>query len=318
VQVFARQPLTPTGRDVGLAETRYRPAEELEQRLKVASAVRDIASLRESKWTQRGYEEIDRKHLSMRRQADRFESCGLQYAVVRCWECKGPLVGPKRCEVRICASCAGKFAAIVRTRIMEIARELTPKNGKRLAFLTLTKKTCAIDRPSTNEIRQLFRCARKLINEFWPKKIGGGGFATLEVGGNDNLHIHAVIYGHFVPQETISKRWLELTGDSPVVHIRSVRNARKEIGYLLKYVTKPKKTDNPVDLANYLYLLFGIRRIHTYGVFYNRFRIRPSTGCPCPRCGGKLVLHDFTPGPLVPTDSLFWKEALKSPGRDLN
>lgn len=280
--------------------------------------MRYIASLNESSWILSGYEEIDRKRLSLRRQADRFEACGLQYAIVRCRDCKGPIVGPKRCDVRICDSCARKFAAMVGTRMVEIAKELTPKNGKRLGFLTLTKKTFPNYRPTSNEARQLFRNARKLINQFWPKKDGGGGFAVLEVGDNDNLHIHALIYGQYVPWEVISKRWLELTGDSFVVDIRTVRNPRKGIGYLLKYVTKPKKTDDPFDLAYYLNLLIGIRRIHTYGVFYNRFRLRPKIGCPCPRCGGKLGLCDFTPGPMVPADALFWKDALQSPVRSVN
>lgn len=313
-----RLTLRPKTRDVGLAEDRYRTPEELVHRRQVASAMRYIASLNESRWILKGYEEIDRKRLSMRRQADRFETCGLQYAIVGCHDCKGPLVGPKRCEVRICESCARKFAAAVRTRIAEIAEELTPRKGKQLALLTLTKKTFPNYLPTSNEVRQLNRCARKLINEFWPKKDGGGGFAVLEVGDNNNLHIHALIYGRFVLQEVISKRWLELTGDSPVVDIRSLHKARTGIGYLLKYVAKPKKTDDPVELAHYLHLLIGIRRIHTYGVFYNRFRLRPSTGCPCPRCGGKLVLHDFRPGPEVPADALFWKEALQSHHRSVN
>lgn len=308
----------PKTRDIGLAETRYRAPEELAQRIEVASAMRYIASLNESNWILKGYEEIDRKRLTLKRQADRYETCGLQYAIVRCRSCKNPLVGPKRCEVRICESCARKFAVAVRTRMEQIAKELTPRDGKRLAFLTLTKKTFPNYRPTSNEVRQLFRCARKLINGFWPKKNGGGGFAVFEVGDNDNIHIHALIYGQYVPQEIISRRWLELTGDSFVVHIRTVRSPRKGIGYLLKYVTKPKKTDNPLDLAYYLNLLIGIRRIHTYGVFYNRFRLRPATGCPCPRCGGMLGLTGTTPGPHVPADALFWKEALESSNRRLN
>ena len=103
-----------------------------------------------------------------------------------------------------------------------------------------------------------------------------------------------------------------MTGDSFVVDIRTVRNPKVGIGYLLKYVTKPKKMDDPLDAAYYLHLLIGIRRIHTYGVLYNRFRLRPKKGCPCPRCGGKLILYNFTPGPTVPAGSLFWKEAFES------
>jgi hypothetical protein len=141
---------------------------------------------------------------------------------------------------------------------------------------------------------------------------------VFEEGDNDNLHIHALIYGHYIPHKVISKRWLELTGDSFVIDIRTVRSPRKGIGYLLKYVTKPKKTNNPLDQAHYLNLLIGIRRIHTYGVFYNRFRLRPTTGCPCPLCGGKLGLCGIITGPLVPEDALFWKEALESPNRSVN
>ncbi|RKX26309.1 MAG: hypothetical protein DRP45_03860 [Candidatus Zixiibacteriota bacterium] len=278
--------------------------------------MREIAAMNESKFILPGYRELDRKRIMLRRQADRYETCGLEYAVIGCKDCKRSFLGPRRCESRICETCARKYSARIRQRQQQIVHSLQPTKRKRLAMLTLTKKSHPRYRPTSSDVRELFRNARKLINHFWPKRLGCGAFAVMEIGANWNLHIHVLLYGHYVPQSRISEYWNKLTGDSPVIDIRSIKKPGQAVNYLLKYITKPKKFNDPKETAHYVNLLLGVRRIHSYGIFYGQ-GLLPKTGCPCPLCGGKLQLQKFDPGPMMPETARFFAEVFKmedSPG----
>jgi hypothetical protein len=297
-------------RDVGLAETRYVTPEAFEYRRQVAQCMREIAALNESSWILPGYEEIDRKRGMLRRQADRLETCGLEYAVVYCRDCSRPLLGSRRCECRVCPDCAKKYAARIRKHQQELIKRLQPTKTHRLAMLTLTKRTHPGYMPTSSQIKTCYQHVRSLMNSLYPKRLGCGGLAVLELGQNQNLHFHLIVYGYYVPQRKISDLWARLTGDSPVVHIQAVRNPRDALNYLLKYITKPRKSADPKETAYYLNLLLGLRRIRTYGIFYG-CRLVAKPGCPCPVCGGKLRLHGFIPGPFVPETALFFEEALK-------
>jgi len=308
--------LSPISRDVGLAEARYSSPEDLLVRQSVATQMREIAAMNESKFVLPGYQELDRKRTMLRRQADRYEGCSLEYAVINCKDCMRSFLGPRRCESRICESCARKYSAKVRQRQSEIIRSVQPTRHKRYAMLTLTLRTHPEYRPTSSQVQELFRNCRKLINQFWPKQLGCGAFAVLEVGENWNFHVHVLLYGHYVHYRRISECWEGLTGDSSVVDIRSVVKPRQKLNYLLKYISKPKKFGDPKETAHYLDLLLGVRRIRAYGIFYGQ-GLLPRAGCPCPLCGGKLQLQKFDPGPLASGTALFFEEVFKigvSPG----
>lgn len=305
-----RHDFTPKRRDVGLAEARYSSPKDLLARQSVATCMRQIASEYESKHIQPGCRKLNRKRGMLRRQADRYEVCGLEYSNIECKECVSTFLGPRRCESRICETCAKKYSAKVRQRQQELIGKFQPTKTKRYAMLTLTKKTIPGYIPTTLDVKELFKNARKLITHFWPKHLGCGAFAVLEQGANCNLHIHVLLYGHFVHQTRISDYWKKLTGDSPIVDIRSVKNPRHSINYLLKYITKPNKFDKPEDVAHFSNMLLGVRRIRAYGIFYGQGIIH-NTGCPCPLCGGKLRLLEFNQGPLVRINALFYEEAFK-------
>lgn len=176
-------------------------------------------------------------------------------------------------------------------------------------FLTLTKKTRPGFSPQSSDIKLVFNQARKLINKFWPGKKGCGAFAVIEIGKNNNIHVHILVYGFYVPQKAISDAWLKITGDSSIVWIKQIHSAKKCIGYLLKYVTKPQDTDDPKALARFLDLMIGVRRIRTYGIFYNYALVAKSSG-PCPLCGGNFFFCGFDDGRRVPKYALFYDEAL--------
>lgn len=299
-----------TFRDLGLAESRYSTPEDIEFRRQTASEIRKIADYNDSDWILSGYEEIRKKRQRLRRQADRYETCGLKYTVVRCKSCHIPLIGPMRCESRICESCSRKYAARVRKNQYEHLKHFRRSRGKWFMHLILTLKVHELYRPQTADVKRSGKCLRKLINKLWPRKQGCGAFAVLEVGKRHNLHYHVLIYGYYIPQKAISDLWLKLTGDSRVVYITAARSPKRCVNYLLKYITKPPIKKNPKAMAEYLDMICGIRRIRTYGIFYN-WPLTRKCSVPCPLCSGKLQFSGFDEGHRIPFDALFFGEALR-------
>ena len=105
--------------------------------------------------------------------------------------------------------------------------------------------------------------------EDYRKYKGGGYVASVEFGGKSNmLHLHAIVYGPYVPIRLLREMWLRLTGDSFVVDIRPVRQPEIAADYVLKYIWKVPQTDSYNDLADYVVAIKGSRRIRTGGIFY--------------------------------------------------
>ncbi len=90
------QPKTDRFRDVGLAEHRYVQEGELACRQQVARYLREIAQHNHSDWILPGWEKAARHALSLKKQADRYETCGLEYAMIGCRECGHLLIGRRR------------------------------------------------------------------------------------------------------------------------------------------------------------------------------------------------------------------------------
>ena len=113
----------------------------------------------------------------------------------------------------------------------------------------------------------------------------------MEVTKDFMIHCHAIVYGPYVKQAEISDLWLKITGDSPVAYIQDMRSAsvNKPLGYILKYILKGCEFTKPKDVALYLAALKGVRRVHTYGIFYNH-TVEENEKPPsvCPICGSSL------------------------------
>lgn len=221
------------------------------------------------------------------KEADRFCNCGKRVHKFK------PDVMPvvygihETCKSRICDRCAESIFRGFRDKGLDIISSL-PKDGKRrVSFLTLTFKTQPLTKA---HIRSCEKAVRKFVNIFYGKffhrynkqtgrhsktktRIDCGAVAVLEIGPSDNVHFHLLVYGAFHPLKFMSKIWKGITGDSYRIDIRQVAQSTKDsprnaITYILKYIRKPPRFDAPGDYAAYLNLLKGIRRIHTYGVFY--------------------------------------------------
>jgi hypothetical protein len=127
-----------------------------------------------------------------------------------------------------------------------------------------------------------FEAFRTFINYCFPKSSGCGVLAVLEPQASLSPHIHAIVYGPYVPQKILSCAWQALTGDSYIVDIRQIRSVADALEYVFKYVSKPPANlQNADDVAVYVAITRGFRRLHSYGIWYNvgKFERRP-TGCP--------------------------------------
>jgi len=127
-----------------------------------------------------------------------------------------------------------------------------------------------------------------------------------------------IVYGHYVNYKLISEKWLKVTGDSKYIWISKVRSPSKCLNYLIKYLCKPPAVSDPEYLADYLIAISGVRRIHTFGVFYNISKIWKKGGCPCPLCGGKLERVRMIASVAEMFGAISLKEAIKAASPELN
>ena len=139
---------------------------------------------------------------------------------------------------------------------------------------------------------------------------GAGAIAIVELGAsNNNLHLHALVYGPYISQRRLSESWFRITGDSYIVHIESIQSPKRAVGYVLKYIAKPPSRESYRDLAEYPVAIKGSRRFRSLGVFYNAIkRIKRSMEFLCPYCAGHLRQTGQWPGfdfELMKLESLY-------------
>jgi hypothetical protein len=207
-----------------------------------------------------------------------------------------------RCDLRICDCCCERHGKRIKHRYGQVIRDAVSQHYNHkygLKFLTLTKHNPEkITDPERlhHSIKRFLKDVRRLLNAVYPKKKGCGALAVLEVTQNFTIHCHVIVYGPYVLQADLSERWADITGDSRIVDIRQIKGKPKQaLNYLFKYVAKSASFEEADDYATYLAALRGVRRIHSFGVFYN-FQIEEEDSEPlvCPKCAKPLYFDkDF-------------------------
>lgn len=172
-----------------------------------------------------------------------------------------------RCRSRWCVPCA-------RERGRTIATNLQLKLGSDpIRFLTLTLKHS--DSPLSDQVDRIYRAFRSLrARKFWKSNVSGGA-AVLEIkhGRKDqlwNVHLHVLFVGDYIAHRLISATWWKITGDSYIVDIRLLREAKDAAAYVSKYLMKPFSNtvvNKPDALAELLSALAGRRLLLTFGTW---------------------------------------------------
>jgi len=202
-----------------------------------------------------------------------------------------------RCDLRVCPECLkrlGKKVWDVRARDMDAMRR--GRSGWTWKLLTLTVKTGEVgwDKDELKaRIVKVWKCGRSLLKEFFLNRDGAGAVGVTEVGKGGNVHVHLVVWGPYVPQETLAARWEQLTKDSKVVDVRKVKGSlRGALAYVGKYLSKVPGFLLASHFGIYLQAITGHRRIHTFGCLLRVSDPELKPGCICRDCGLALRLDE--------------------------
>ena len=212
------------------------------------------------------------------------------------------------CKSRICDRCAESMYRRFRDQALEILEGLPKGTKRRISFLTLTFKKQKV---TDAVIRQSVKSVRKFVNVFYGKyyhrynagrgtftktksQIDCGAVAAMEIGKSGNLHYHLLVYGYYHPITFMSEVWKQITGDSYRIDIQAVdvgtrQSPKRASAYLLKHVRKPPRFDTLEQYVDYWLMLKGIRRLHTYGIFFGHEGWKPDRDpFVCPFTGRPL------------------------------
>lgn len=170
-----------------------------------------------------------------------------------------------RCKQRICRRCA-------RTRSMQLTIQLTPMiaalDSPRMIKLDLR----SYDAPLREQFIRLTKSFANLRRTKLWKSHYKAGLWTFEVTHNPvtdlwHPHLHIVVDGRNCPSGMLSRKWLEITGDSDNVKIQYCYSQKGALRYVTKYVTKTGDVSDIPNhkIADWVLALRGLRLVNTFG-----------------------------------------------------
>ena len=174
------------------------------------------------------------------------------------------------CHSRHCEPCMRAKAAVMAGNLRQ---RLVDKQENQYRFVTLT--LAHTDQPLSDQIKRLYASFRKLRNKRCWQKSQVGGAASLEVKWKPDTkrwhpHLHVISEGKFLGKEDLSQAWKEATGDSFIVDIRKLDDAKAAAYYVAKYVTKGTNAqvwENDDTAAEWITAMKGVRSAATYGTW---------------------------------------------------
>jgi hypothetical protein len=113
--------------------------------------------------------------------------------------------------------------------------------GLYLLTFTLRFDTASEDAVSIEGLRRRKKTVLDGFGYVWRKYIKARSRAaarSVEVGAGGMVHIHALYHGHRLDISTVRWLYMSRVGDSPFVDIKHIREPRKGILEVAKYVTK--------------------------------------------------------------------------------
>lgn len=141
------------------------------------------------------------------------------------------------CRLRWCPFCA-RVKAFKASLALEtwVRKALHPK------LLTLTLRSAEM--PLSEQIDRIYDAFRRLRKKNYFKSRLLGGFWYFQVTkskktGYWHPHIHCLCEGRYVPHRYLRAMWESITGDSVIVDIRPVRDARKATNDVTRYISRP-------------------------------------------------------------------------------
>lgn len=170
-----------------------------------------------------------------------------------------------RCHDRFCPACAREAATVARGKLLEKIK----RGVHRFVTFTLRAEQESL-RDSLQRLYTSFRRLRQRV--FWKRRVEGG-IAFVEIKWNQSAkrwhpHLHVLTHGAYIPQKDLGKEWYAVTGDSWIVDVRLVKDARSGADYVAKYATKgyDVSVTNDVDrLKEAMLAMHGKRLVIAFG-----------------------------------------------------
>ena len=184
---------------------------------------------------------------------------------------------PDHCHDRFCKPCAAARSRIVARNVADL---LEDQPARHITFTLKHRKATLAE-----QIDRLYAAYRRLRQrQLWKDRVDGAA-AMLEVTWNDDNHtwhphLHVIAVGGFIPLGDLRAAWLGVTGDSHIVDIKLVRNAKATASYVAKYATKSIDSDltnYPGPLKEAILALKGRRAIVTSGSWAKARLTKPPT-----------------------------------------
>ena len=151
--------------------------------------------------------------------ACRFLSCGTQISTLECESCGYQHSVPYNCKLRICERCGAIRASELVKKHQPYLETLDPRQVR---CITLTMKNVVCLKSGVSKIR---RCYGRLLHRKYYKDglfvngkrqgriVGSLYHIEATIGRDDfwHVHLHAIIVGDYIPQDTLSKDWADVT-----------------------------------------------------------------------------------------------------------
>lgn len=194
--------------------------------------------------------------------------CGASFYV----EPNGEHVKPwlSRCKDRVCPFCSKARAMSVSDGLLDL---MINHECRRMIILTL----CADFFPLADGLQRLKQCFKRLRRSpTWRKYVTGGAYVfeitlNLETMGW-HPHLHIAYRGDYFPQKLLRSLWEKITGDSFVVWVTKINDAKGAAQEMSKYIGKPQRIEEfPAErIREYAQATKGLRMVQTFGDCHNK------------------------------------------------
>jgi hypothetical protein len=206
--------------------------------------------------------------------ASRLKQCCSAFRVLTCGTHTLRSYPTFRCKKLFCPDCAAERANRLGNQTEAKIREVMKTTKGRLCFLTLTMKNAATLDGGLVKLKKSFaQFKRKKVFKERIKGYFGGFEYTFNPKTNDfHIHLHLIVLrGKFWNQSDISDTWREVTGDSFIVDIREIKDIRKGVKEVAKYIVKSTDLMKMPDekIREVVEMKKGTRMFVSGGCFYN-------------------------------------------------
>lgn len=197
---------------------------------------------------------------------ERYCNCGENAWVLRAKDDPNRYrIAADRCHDRWCEPCRQERQ---RTICQNVARTLTDRKIRQATF-TLKSSPA----PLSEQLDRIMGAFKNFRADKRIRRMMTGGVAFFEITLNLKTglwhpHLHVLFAGGFLPYQLAREVWLQCTGDSYIVDVRPIQDARQAASYMAKYASKA--VDAPVfnvpdKLDEAVTALAGRRLFNTFG-----------------------------------------------------